>query len=133
MIVFDLAFTGHGYRQLNERAHQLPVNFLGALSRRRTGCVKEQLPVDHGIRRHGAESQEIRKERHGMGVPIQLIAVANLRVAVAISSVGKLEWYESAMRRTKPPRAFLKHLMCDCLTYKRKEKLVKNDPLIVPA
>jgi hypothetical protein len=133
MIVFNLAFTGHGHGQLNECAHQLPVNFLGPLCRRRTGCVKEQLPVDRTIRRHRAESQEIRKERHGIGVQIQSITVANLSVAVTISCVGKLEWYESATRRSKPLPAFSKHLICKGLSDERGQKLIKNDPLIVPA
>src|SRR5215472_10075715 len=37
-----------------------------------------------------AESQEIRKERHGFGVYVQLVAVANLSVTVPIGSVDKL-------------------------------------------
>ena len=68
MIVFDFAFTGDGYRQLNEGAHELPINFLGSLRRWRTGRVEEQCPVDRVLTRYGAESQEIRKERNGIGL-----------------------------------------------------------------
>src|SRR5579862_8047903 len=59
--------------------------------------------------------------------------MANLRVAVPISCVGKLKRYKSAMRRTKPPRAVSQHLIYDGLSNQRGEKLMKNDPLIVPA
>src|SRR5215471_18403508 len=79
------------------------------------------------------ESQQIRKERHGIGEQIQLITVANLSVAVAISRISKFERDESAMLRTKPLRAFVKDLIYKRLSDKRRQKLVKNYPLIVPA
>jgi hypothetical protein len=68
MIVFDFALTGHGYRQLNECAHKLPVHFLGPLRRWRTRRVEEQCPVDRVLTRHGAESQEIGKKWNGIGL-----------------------------------------------------------------
>jgi hypothetical protein len=68
MVIFDLALTGDGYRQLNESAHELPVHFLGSLRRWRTGCVEEQCPVDRVLTRYGAESQEIGKKWNGIGL-----------------------------------------------------------------
>jgi hypothetical protein len=54
-------------------------------------------------------------------------------MAVPIGCVGKLERYKSVMPRAKPPRAFSKHLIYKRLSDERRQKLVKNDPLIVPA
>jgi hypothetical protein len=36
------------------------------------------------------------------------------------------------MTRAKPPRAFSKHLICERLSNERRQKLVDNNPLIVP-
>jgi hypothetical protein len=41
MVIFDLALTGDGHRQLNECAHELPIHFLGPLRRGRTGRIEE--------------------------------------------------------------------------------------------
>ena len=112
--------------------YQLSVDLLGSLCRLRTGRVEEQCPVDRALARYRTESQEIRKERHGITVWIQLVAVTNLRVAVPIGSVGKLERYESVVTRAKPLRAFSEHLICKRRPDERRQKLVKNDPLIVP-
>ena len=68
MIVFNLAFTADGCRQLNERSHKPSIDFLGSLCRCRAGRVKEQRPVDRALTRYRAESQKIRKERHGISV-----------------------------------------------------------------
>jgi hypothetical protein len=90
MVIFDLAFTGDSYRQLNECADELSIHFLGALRRWRTGHVEEQCPVDRVLARYGAESQEIRKKWNGIGLRVQSVAVADLTVAVPIGRVGKL-------------------------------------------
>ena len=132
MIVFNLAFTGDGYRQLNECSHKPSIDFLGSLCRCRAGRVKEQRPVDKVLARYWAESQEIRKEGHGVRLPVQLIAVANLSVAVAIGRVGELQWNESGGTGTKPLRAFSKHLIRKRLSNERRQKLVKNNLLVVP-
>jgi hypothetical protein len=68
MIVFDFAFTGDGYGQLNECSHKLSIDFLGPLCGCRTGCVEEQPPVDRALTRYRAESKEIGKERHGVSL-----------------------------------------------------------------
>src|ERR1700722_1727299 len=102
MVILDLALTGDGYRQLNESAHELPVHFLGSLRRWRTGRVEEQCPVDRVLTRYSAESQEIGKKWNGIGLWVQSVAVADLRVAVAIGCVGKLERYKSTAPRAKP-------------------------------
>jgi hypothetical protein len=105
MMVFNLALARDGHRQLNECSYQLSVDFLAPLCRNRTGRVEEQRPVDRVLTRYRPESKEIWKERHGLGVLVQLVAVANLRMAVPIGSVGKLERYGSAIPREKPLRA----------------------------
>src|SRR5580692_6602226 len=110
MIVFNLALTGDGYRQLNERPYQLSVDFLAPLRRFRAGRVKEQRPVDGALAWYRAETQEIRKEGHRISLWIQLVVVTNLSMPIPIGSVGKLERYKSSGTRAKPLRAFSKHL-----------------------
>src|ERR1700722_3170579 len=126
MVIFDLALTGDGYRQLNECAHKLPIHFLGPLRRWCTGRVEEQCPVDRVSTRYGAESQEIRKKRNGISVRVQSIAVTDLGVAVPIGRVGKLQRYKSTMPRAKPLRAFSKHLICKGAPDERRQKLVED-------
>ena len=133
MIVFNFAITRDGHRQLNESSHKLSIDFLGPLCVDHAGCVKKQLPVDRVLTRHRTKSQEIRKERHGISLQVQLVAVANLRMTVPIGCVGKLKRYKSAMRWTKPLRAFSKYLIYKRLSDERGQKLMKNDPLVVPA
>ena len=59
--------------------------------------VEEQCPVDRTLTRYRAKSQQVRKERHGISLQVQSVAVANLGVTVAISCVGKLERDKSAL------------------------------------
>jgi hypothetical protein len=87
-------------------------------------CVEEQSPADHTLARYRAESQEIGEEWHGIRLQVQSVTVANLRVAVPIDCIGKLERYESPKIWTKPLRAFSKHLICERLPYERGQKLV---------
>jgi hypothetical protein len=130
MIVFNLSFTGDGYRQLNQCSHKPSIDFLGSLCRCRGGRVEEQRPVDKVLARYWAESQEIRKEGHGLRLPVQLIAVANLSVAVAIGSVGELQWNEPRGTGTKPLRAFSKHLIRKCLSLPRNSARVQARSLL---
>src|SRR5271154_6934515 len=59
--------------------------------------------------------------------------MANLRVAVAIGRVGEFERYKHGMVRAKPSRSILQHLICKLLSHERGQKLVQNDPLMVPS
>src|SRR5215471_3668614 len=72
MIVFNLAFTGDGYGQLNECSHQPSIDFLGSLCRCRAGRVKERRPVDRVLARCRPESQEMTKAGYGVRLAIQL-------------------------------------------------------------
>src|SRR5919108_3049963 len=54
-------------------------------------------------------------------------------MAVAIRCVGKLERDKSGMRRPKPAWAFSKHLVYKRLTDEHGQKLINDDPLIVPS
>ena len=65
VVILDLALAGDSYWQLNECAHQLPVDFLRALRRYRAGCVEEQCPVDLVLTWYRTESQQIRKSGTG--------------------------------------------------------------------
>src|SRR5437667_8356912 len=82
--------------------------------------------------RYRTESQQIRKERHGIRLQVQLIAVPDLRMAVPIGCIGKLKRYECAVLRAKPPRSVSKHLLDKRIPDERRQKLVQNDPLIMP-
>src|SRR5437588_12798598 len=53
-------------------------------------------------------------------------------MAVPIRGAGKLKRYECAMRGVKPPRAVSKRLFYKPIPDERRQKLVQNDPLIMP-
>ena len=63
---------------------------------------------------------------------IQLIAMANLRVAVSISGVGKFERHEHAAIASEIFWAFAQHLPGERLPDQRRQKFVEDYPLIVP-
>src|SRR5437588_9553309 len=132
VVILNLALAGDSYWQLNECSHQLPVDFLRPLRRCHTWCIEEQCPIDRPFMRYRTESQQIRKERHRIRLQVQLVAVPDLRMAVPIGCVGKLERYECAVLRAKPPRAVPKHLLYKRIPDERRQKLVQNDPLIMP-
>ena len=64
--------------------------------------VKERPPVDRALTRYCVEPQEIRKERHGIRLQVQLVAMANGGMAVPISGIGELERYKCATHGVKP-------------------------------
>src|SRR6516164_7305626 len=51
-----------------------------------------------------AEAQNIREERHGITLQVQSLTLANLRMAVPIGGIGKLEQYKHAKHGVKPNR-----------------------------
>ena len=61
-----------------------------------------------------------------------MVAVTNLRVAVSVRRIGKFERYKCVLNGAKIMRPFSQNVSCKCRSDKRRQKLVENDPLIVP-
>ena len=85
------------------------------------------------LARYCTESQKVRKERDWITQQVQLVAVTNLSVAVSVSRIGKFERYKCVTTWTKIMRPLFEHLICKDRSDERRQKLVQNDPLIMPA
>src|SRR5215467_12853839 len=109
----------------------LPSIFLDRCADVAPGASKNSVQSTVHSRGTARNPRSTGKRGTGVRLPVQLIAVANLRVAVPISGVCKLERYESRRTRAKPLRAVSTHLVRKRLSNERRQKLVKNDPLIV--
>ena len=77
--------------QRDQRCREPRVDALGALGRRVTLDVDLQRPVDGVLGRDRAEAHQVGEHRAGAEVRVDLVAVADLGVAVAVGGVGELE------------------------------------------
>ena len=78
-------------RQGDQRGGQPRVDALGALGRRVALDVDLQRPVDRVLGRDRAEAHQVGEHRAGAEARVDLIAIADLGVAVAVGGIGELE------------------------------------------
>src|ERR1039457_3287416 len=132
MIGLNLGFTGDRYRQFDQGLYKFSVHLLGSLRPLGTRRVKEQFPVDRMLARYSTESQKVRKKWDRITLWVQAVAVTNLRMAVSVGGISKFERNKGVMTGTIITRALPENLIGKGRPDERRQKLVENDPLIVP-
>src|SRR4030095_10551994 len=99
---------------------QSSVDLLGPLGSLLTGRIEEERPVDSVRARNRPEAKQIRKERHWLGLPVQLISLADLAVSVAVGGVRELKRDEHVIFRRKPPRTVRDDFINQLSTHERR-------------
>src|SRR5262245_35136536 len=133
MELFDHACAGNRNRQMDQRRGQSPVDLLGPLGSLPAGRVEKERPIDGVLARNGAEAKQVRKDREWRRRLVQLIPLADLAVPVSVGGVRELERDEHVIFRREPPGTIRDNFINQLSTDERRQKLVEDDPLIVPS
>src|SRR5262249_16643443 len=133
VIVADGGLAGDGHGQLKQGMRQTAVDLLRSLRSRSAGGVEQQIPLHDALSSHGAEAQKIREDRDRPGLAVELIALTNLAMTVAVGRVRELDRDEHVTDRTEPARPLGHHFLHERLAHERRQELVEHDSLIVPA
>ena len=129
-VVVDLA--ADRLRQADQRCGQASVDPFRPLRRRAPGDVEEQRPVDRHLRAHRGESDQVREHRQVAVPVVDSVAVADLRVAVAVCGVGELE---RDVRLAVDPvelAAAVEQARGELGSDQAREEVVQDHPLVVP-
>src|SRR5262245_34673912 len=130
--LLDFTRAGDCHGQGNQRSHESSVQLPGSLRRRISLSIEYKRPVDPMLWRDRLKSQQVWKDRHGLGAVLEKIAMSNLPVAVAIRGIRELERDERLLGSVVTAIAHQNlpgHLRSD----ERRQEFIQNGSLIVPA
>ena len=133
MKFLDLAVACQCHGQRHQRTDQAAVDFLGAVGGRMAVGIEQACPFNPPIRRDGPESDQIRKDRRRCSPAIQRIQMPNLRVAVSIRGVRKLQRDEGLAIRPIESAAIVDERLDEIRADQRWQKLPQNRRLIMPS
>ena len=129
-IVVDVA--GDRLRQADQRRGQAPVDPFRPLRRGAPGDVEEQRPVDRHLGPHRRKPDQVREQRQvGLAI-VDPVAVADLRVAVAVRGVGELERDERLAVDPVALAAAIEQPCGELGSDQGREEVVQDHPLVVP-
>ena len=94
--------------------------------------VDLQGPVDGVLGRDRAESHEVGEQRARAEVLVDLVAIADLRVAVPVRGVGELEGDVGILVRAIQLRAVVEEISSQSRADEDRQKLAQDHVLVVP-
>src|SRR5262252_2020269 len=132
MEFLDLARTSQRDRERDQRRRQASVDLLRPLRRRTPRNVKHQRPIDALRRADWLEPDQIRKQWQRHCLSVDLVAMPNLRVTVAVRRVCKFQRDERlAVRSVVPPIAG-ENQAHQVVANQSRQELACYDRLVVP-
>src|SRR6202022_3131714 len=98
-----------------------------------TRHIEEKRPIDDTFRRERPEPGQVGKDWNARPAPAHLVVAFDLRMAIAVGGVGKLDRDEWFLRDVIKAEALAQdgggHRAADQV----REEIMEDDPLVVPA
>src|SRR5262245_31770785 len=132
MKLLDLAVAGDHHRQLDQCADQPAVDLPRTVGGRPSRQIEHTRPVHALVGRDGPEADEIRENRDGDSLIVQLIFLTNLPVSVPIRGICELERDIGVACRPVVPAVACDEETGQILTDEPWQKLPKYYRLVVP-